>query len=145
MASDEAYLNNLQHPSQVYTNMTEEIQAEQGVPLISFKKRTAKAKSSFRKKAPSPPPVSASASDYTSSDDEGRKIKRRRKNAVITASSATASTTRSDNVGPVLSPPASTPLPVASTTNDATRHSNWYDNDKDTDLSAKSPFGDTKA
>ncbi|KAL1987196.1 hypothetical protein VTN96DRAFT_4528 [Rasamsonia emersonii] len=108
------------------------------VPQFSFKKRSAKAKSTFRKKPDSPPPASDSDSDFTSSDDEeGRRIKRRRKNAAVTASSASnqphardADTTANTTAAPLV------------TTNDATKHSNWHEEEE---LSAKNLLGKTRA
>ncbi|CEJ60066.1 Putative Pre-mRNA-splicing factor cwc24 [Penicillium brasilianum] len=107
------------------------------VPQFGFKKR-AKGKANFRKKPATPPPASDSGSDFTSSDDEeGRRIKRRRKNVAVTASSA-ANVTRRD---PAADQPMSTgPVPL-STSNDATKSANWYDED----LSAKNLLGSTRA
>ncbi|PLB33203.1 U2-type spliceosomal complex subunit CWC24 [Aspergillus candidus] len=105
---------------------------------ITFKKRSAKAKATVRKKE-APPPASDSDSGFTSSDDDqGQRIKRRRKNAAVTASSTTAGATR-----PVENPaPASTaPAPLQST-NDATKQSNWYD---EKELDAKNLLGTTRS
>ncbi|PGH07516.1 hypothetical protein AJ79_06251 [Helicocarpus griseus UAMH5409] len=120
----------------------EEPQTDQPVPQISFKKRSAKAKSSLRKKAPSPPPASDSASDgYSTSDEEGgRTIKRRRKNATVTASSAAQQQQRATSNDDSNSGTAPLPLPQ---TNDATKHSNWFDEDEA--LSAKNLLGNTRA
>lgn len=110
------------------------------VPQFSFKKRSAKAKSSFRKRVASPPPASDSDSDFTSSDDEeGRRIKRRRKNATVTASSTSnaARTKETDTA-------AETTAATLVTTNDATKQSNWYDEGKEDDLSAKNLLGTTR-
>ncbi|OAX81598.1 pre-mRNA-splicing factor cwc24 [Emergomyces africanus] len=115
----------------------EEAQVEQSVPLVSFKKRSSKAKSNFRKRAPSPPPASASTSDsesdHSASDEEGgRTIKRRRKNATVTASSAPTAAQR-QTPGAVVGDSAAaaatagtSPFPLPQT-NDATKHSNWFD------------------
>lgn len=111
-------------------------------PLVSFKKRTAKSKSNLRKKAPSPPPASDSEeSEYSSSDNEGgRQIKRRRKNAAVTASSSKPAHT---GVATEENPTStSTPFPITSS-NDATKQSNWYDEGKEDDLSAKNLLGAT--
>lgn len=117
--------------------MAEEVEAAADVPQVTFKKRSAKAKSSFRKKAASPPPASDSDSSFASSDDEeGRAIKRRRKNAAVTASS-TDNQTRKDASEEATTPSAA-PL-VA--TNDATKHSNWHEEE----LSAKNLLGKTRA
>ncbi|KAJ5702541.1 Pre-mRNA-splicing factor cwc24 [Penicillium malachiteum] len=106
------------------------------VPQFGFKKR-AKGKANFRKKAATPPPASDSGSDFTSSDDEeGRRIKRRRKNVAVTASS-----TNNPKRDPAADQPsAAAPVPLTSS-NDATKSSNWYDED----LSASNLLGSTRA
>ncbi|PLN79809.1 putative CCCH and RING finger protein [Aspergillus taichungensis] len=104
---------------------------------VTFKKRSAKAKATVRKKE-APPPASDSDSGFTSSDDDqGQRIKRRRKNAAVTASSTTAGATR-----PVedAAPASVAPAPLQST-NDATKQSNWYD---ETELDAKNLLGTTR-
>jgi RING finger protein 113A len=113
-------------------------------PQVTFKKRSAKAKTSLRKKAATPPPTGDSDSDFTSSDDdEGRRIKRRRKNATVTASSASnnlAAHRKADDENAVYT--AAAPL-VSS--NDATKQSNWYDEGENNGLSAKELLGKTRA
>ncbi|KAL1956784.1 hypothetical protein VTO42DRAFT_6838 [Malbranchea cinnamomea] len=113
---------------------------DQPIAPITFKKRTAKAKAQFRKKEPSPPPASSdSDSDFTSDEEEGRTIKRRRKNATVTASStATVRREPGEDAKPLERPS----LPTG---NDATKHSNWYDEGKDDELSAKNLLGTTRA
>ncbi|KLJ08742.1 hypothetical protein EMPG_15824 [Blastomyces silverae] len=133
----------------------DETQIEQPAPQISFKKRSTKAKSSFRKKAPSPPPASSSSSgsDFSDSDEEGgRTIKRRRKNATVTASSA-ATGAQGQRTGPrandggensSAAPTTTTPFPLQQT-NDATKQSNWFDEESDEQLlSAKNLLGNTR-
>ncbi|KKK14014.1 CCCH and RING finger protein [Aspergillus rambellii] len=109
------------------------------VPQISFKKRGARGKAQFRKKPETPPPASDADSDFTSSDDEdGHRIKRRRKNTVVSASSAT----NVRRTGPAEDENASASagaLPLTST-NDATKQSNWYDED----LNEKNLLGTTR-
>jgi RING finger protein 113A len=117
--------------------MTEEAQVADNVPQFSFKKRSAKAKANFRKKPEAPPPAPDSDSDFTSSDDdEGRRIKRRRKNTAVTASS-TSKAPRRDTAED--QPAKATAAPLASS-NDATKQSNWYDED----LDAKNLLGTTR-
>ncbi|OJD18193.1 hypothetical protein AJ78_01751 [Emergomyces pasteurianus Ep9510] len=132
---------------------------QQSAPPVSFKKRSAKAKSNFRKKPPSPPPASdsASESDYSASDEEGgRTIKRRRKNATVTASSVTTAA-HPQRPGADVSGSAATaapPLPLP-LTNDATKHSNWFDDEGEGEgrenkshehlLSAKNLLGNTRS
>lgn len=108
---------------------------------VTFKKRSAKAKATVRKKE-APPPRSDSDSDsgFTSDDDDqGQRIKRRRKNAAVTASSTTAGAAARpvENSAPVSAAPA----PLQST-NDATKQSNWYD---EQELDAKNLLGTTRA
>ena len=108
-------------------------------PQFAFKKRASKAKSSFRKKVPSPPPASDSDSDFESFDEEnGHRIKRRRKNAAVTASSA------SNQIRKDEAPTDSTAVAPLLATNDATKQSNWYE-DKGDELSAKNLLGTTRA
>lgn len=140
----------------------DEVQIKQTVPQISFKKRSAKAKSSLRKKAPSPAPTSetTSGSDYSASDEEGgRTIKRRRKNATVTASSADTSGKRHTTVAAVNdgdeNDGSASSFSAAhfahQQTNNATKHSNWFDeeiggDEKDEQLlSAKNLLGNTRS
>lgn len=117
--------------------MTEQIETADAVPQFSFKKRSTKAKANFRKKPDTPPPASESDSDFTSSDDEeGRRVKRRRKNAAVTASSASNATRKKVEDQPAS---AAAPVPLPST-NDATKHSNWYDDE----LNEKNLLGTTR-
>ncbi|KAL4900196.1 Pre-mRNA-splicing factor cwc24 [Aspergillus multicolor] len=106
-------------------------------PPVTFKKRGAK-KANFRKKPESPPPDADSDSSFTSSDDEeGRGIKRRRKNAVVSTSSASVVRRPTAAEEPVT---AAAALPLT-TSNDATKSSNWYDED----LNEKNLLGTTRA
>ncbi|EGD92474.1 pre-mRNA splicing factor cwc24 [Trichophyton tonsurans CBS 112818] len=112
--------------------------AEEQTPAVSFKKRSAKAKSSLRKKAATPPPASDSE-DFTSSDDEqGHRIKRRRKNAGVSASSKTAAASAGRELDS--EKPETTERPALPTTNDATKQSNWYDEE----LDEKNLLGNTR-
>ncbi|OQE40272.1 hypothetical protein PENCOP_c006G08874 [Penicillium coprophilum] len=117
--------------------MAEESEVADAVPQVAFKKRS-KGKANFRKKPATPPPASDSDSDFVSSDDdEGRRIKRRRKNAAVTASS-TANATRKHRAED--EPATAGPAPLTSS-NDATKRSDWYDED----LSEKNLMGTTRA
>lgn len=110
---------------------------------ISFKKRSAKAKSNFRKKAATPPPASDSESGFSSSDDEqGHRIKRRRKTTAVTASSASQPSSRHDVADSASITAGQQSAPTA--TSDATKQSNWYDEGKQDDLSAKNLLGHTR-
>ncbi|RMZ83816.1 hypothetical protein DV738_g1029, partial [Chaetothyriales sp. CBS 135597] len=115
------------------------------VPVISFKKRTAKAKANIIRKREPPPPAhddSDSDSAFTSSeDDEGRQIKRRRKNAGVTASSAA---TTAHVIAPTPSEHA-TPVAALSNKEDATKASNWYDENDEGEKDKQKAAGDTPA
>ncbi|EHK99076.1 putative Pre-mRNA-splicing factor cwc24 [Glarea lozoyensis 74030] len=110
-------------------------------PVAIFKKRTGK--SNFRKRAATPPPASDS-SDYSSSeDDTGRKIKRRKKNTgVITASSRTNIPSTTDLTAPNYVASRSTTI---KSSNDATKQTNWYDENATDALSSKNLLGSTRA
>ncbi|PGH05262.1 pre-mRNA-splicing factor cwc24 [Polytolypa hystricis UAMH7299] len=115
-------------------------EADQTVPQITFKKRSAKSKSNFRRKAPSPQPASASESEYSSSDGEGgRQAKRRRKNGGVTVSSSAAPRREEEPA----TAPSTGPVPFSS--NDATKQSNWYDEGKEDDLSVQNLLGKTRS
>ncbi|MCJ1376497.1 RNA-splicing factor [Loxospora ochrophaea] len=112
--------------------------AESEIPF--FKKRNPK-KSSTRKRSPTPP--SASSSDY-SSDDEGRRIKRRRKTAGVTVSSGANGTigkpTAAELEATKFAADRSTEI---ESTNDATKHSNWFDDSSS--MNAKNLLGSVRA
>ena len=111
------------------------------LPQITFKKRTAKSKPTYRKRAATPPPASDSDSNFTSSEDEeGRQIKRRKKSAGVTASSTTQGGPR------VEAEPTDAVKAVAIShrSDDATKASNWYDEDKDSELGSKNLLGTTR-
>jgi len=114
-------------------------------PVAIFKKRAAKGKSNFRKRAATPPPASDSDSaDYSSSEDEsGHKIKRRKKNTgAITASSKNNSTSASDHTSTIYSADRSATI---KSSNDATKQSNWYDENATDALSSKNLLGTARA
>lgn len=114
-------------------------------PVAIFKKRGAKAKANFRKRPATPPPANSdSDSDYSSSEDEqGRQIKRRKKNTgAVTASSKTNAAPDKDSSATVFSADRNVPI---TDSNDATKHSNWYDESSKGALSAKSLLGSTRA
>ena len=113
-------------------------------PVAIFKKRSAKGKSNFRKRAATPPPASDSDSaDYSSSEDEsGHKIKRRKKNiGAITASSKNNATSSSDLTSTIYSADRSATI---KSSNDATKQSNWYDENATDALSSKNLLGTTR-
>ncbi|TQS32986.1 hypothetical protein Golomagni_06684, partial [Golovinomyces magnicellulatus] len=103
----------------------------------------AKGKANLRKRPATPPPASDSDSDYSSSEDEsGQRVKRRKKTAgVIVSSKALQAGNKDLSVSAHV---ADRNAPISSA-NDATKQSNWYDeNDKDA-LSAKILLGSTRA
>lgn len=113
-------------------------------PVAIFKKRSAKGKANFRKRAATPPAASDSDSDYSSSEDEsGRKIKRRKKNTgIITASSKNNTNSNSDLTATVYTADRNTTI---KSSNDATKQSNWYDENATDALSSKNLLGSTRA
>lgn len=112
-------------------------------PVAMFKKRGAKGKANLRKRAATPPPANSdSDSDMSSSEDEsGQRVKRRKKTAAVTASSKTAG----DKNNEALSTTAFTADRSGITnSNDATKHSNWYDEEADGAMSAKNLLGTSR-
>ncbi len=116
-------------------------QSEQGQSL--FKKRSAK-KSTIRKRPATPPSTLESGSEYSTSDDgEGRSIKRRRKNGGVTVSSRGGKTNTSDGVEATKF--AADRSAQIEPTNDATKQSNWFDENGRDNMSAKSLLGTTRS
>ncbi|EEP82449.1 conserved hypothetical protein [Uncinocarpus reesii 1704] len=102
-------------------------------PIVSFKKRRPRQKENIRKRPASPEKTSShSDGDSSSSEDisrQGHRVKRRQHNTVVTA--ASTSETNSKANAELLSTASQAsnrkvPLPA---TNDATKASNWYDED----------------
>lgn len=104
-------------------------EAPAATPVAVFKKRGAKAKANIRKRPATPPPANSdSDGDFTSDeDDAGQRVKRRKNNAAVKASSKTTAT---GGGGPSRDTvfEADRSVPITST-NDATKQSNWYDED----------------
>jgi RING finger protein 113A len=115
-------------------------------PVTLFKKRGAKGKANLRKRPVTPPPAqSDSDSDLSSSEDEaGRRIKRRKKNtgAVTATSRGAASVASKDLSATVFAADRSVPI---TSVNDATKQSNWYDEDARDAMSSKNLLGTTRA
>ncbi|KAL8692815.1 MAG: hypothetical protein Q9218_002230 [Villophora microphyllina] len=114
-----------------------------------FRKRGPKKTSALRKRPATPPPPSDSdTSGYSSaSGNEGNtsRIKRRRKNAAITASSTTISKpTLSDNISSTTTQYTGDRSTQIQENNDATKHSNWYENSTENNTSAKNLLGTTR-
>ncbi|OAL30668.1 hypothetical protein AYO20_08630 [Fonsecaea nubica] len=103
----------------------EDPQVAAEAPQVTFKKRNPKLKSTIRKRAATPPPDDESDSGFSSfEDEEGRQVKRRRKHIGVTASSKTdqprEKPTEEISAAPVV---------AATNKDDATKASNWYDED----------------
>lgn len=119
--------------------------AEAGsAPVALFKKRGAKGKANLRKRPATPPPAASdSDSDYSSSEDEaGQRVKRRKKTAVVTAAARGAAPSNQDGGSAVFTADRSVPI---ADSNDATKQSNWYDENAKDALSAKNLLGSARA
>ncbi|KOS22336.1 Pre-mRNA-splicing factor cwc24 [Escovopsis weberi] len=114
-------------------------------PVAIFKRRGAKGKANLRKRPATPPPAdSDSDSAYSSSEDEsGQRVKRRKTKAVVTATSKGGAPGGHEPSG-AAAHAADRSVPIASS-NDATKQSNWYDEDAKDALSAKSLLGSTRS
>lgn len=111
-------------------------------PVAIFKKRSAKGKSNFRKRAATPPPA-GSDSDYSSSEDEsGHKIKRRKKNTgAVTVSSKDIATSTAELTSTKYTADRNATI---KSSNDATKQSNWYDENATDALSTRNLLGTTR-
>jgi RING finger protein 113A len=124
-------------------DIMEPSEASAAAPVAVFKKRGAKGKANFRKRPATPPADDSDSSAYSSSEDEaGHKIKRRKKNTgAITVSSKASgpSTTELTSTKYVADRSGITSV------NDATKQSNWYDEEATDALSSKNLLGSTRA
>lgn len=113
-------------------------------PVALFKKRGAKGKANIRKRPATPPPANSdSDSDFSSSEDEsGQRVKRQKRTGAITASSRDISTGTKDLKATIFTANRNVPI---SDSNDATKQSNWYDEDAKDALSAKNLLGSSKS
>jgi len=111
-------------------------------PVAIFKKRPAKGKGNFRKRAATPP--EASDSDYSSSEDEsGRKVKRRKKNTgAVIASSKNNATSNTEHTPIIYTAERNAAI---KSSNDATKSTTWYDENADGALSSKNLLGTTRS
>lgn len=109
-------------------------------PVAVFKRRGAKGKANIRKRPATPPPANSdSDSEYSSSEDEaGHRIKRRKKMATVTASSKNAPARNQDLPATTFTADRSAPI---SSGNDATKASNWFDENSQDVMSAKGLLG----
>lgn len=114
-------------------------------PVTMFKKRGTKGKANIRKRPTTPPPVNSdSDSDYSSSEDEsGRRLKRRKRTAVVTASSKTASAGAGDR--DISATVYTADRSGITNSNDATKQTNWYDEEAEGAMSAKNLLGSTRS
>ena len=93
-------------------------------PIITFKKRNAKAKGNIRGRPPSPV-QSSSDDDYYSENDARHRVKRRKKNVgAVVASTTNIKSSDKDLPATVFKADRNTAIANA---NDATKRSNWYD------------------
>ena len=114
------------------------------VPIAIFKKRTIKAKSNIRKRPTSPPAQAQSDAEesYSSEDDAGHRVKRRKKGGVTVSSSTGHRAGGKELNAAEYTADANAVIDV---TNDATRHSNWYDETAKDALSSKKLLGSSKS
>ncbi|KAK4125093.1 hypothetical protein N657DRAFT_643905 [Parathielavia appendiculata] len=120
-------------------------------PVAVFKKRGAKGKANLRKRPATPPPADDSdGSDFSSSEDEaGQRIKRRKRNtgAVAASSKDTAAESgaaKTDDLAATIFE-ADRNISLDRGKREATKQSNWYDEDADGALSARNLLGSTRA
>jgi RING finger protein 113A len=109
-------------------------------PVAIFKKRGDKTKANIRKREPTPPQAgnSDSDSDFSSSeDDAGHRVKRRRKNTAIVAASSKENVTKGRNWA-VEAAEVDRAVPITDS-NDATKHTNWFDKDDEDKSNASKP------
>ncbi|KAL1853544.1 hypothetical protein VTK73DRAFT_9003 [Phialemonium thermophilum] len=105
---------------------------------VTFKKRSAKRTGNIRKRPETPSPAASDdSSGYSSSEDAshpGQRIKRRRKNTGAVTASSAADSKSEDLFAPSFKADPNAPI---TSTNDATKHSNWYEEDAKTKGPAK--------
>lgn len=105
--------------------------------IVTFKKKGAKAKGNIRKRPATPAPSqSDDSSDYSSSENEsGHRIKRRKKNTgVVTASSANNKSSDKELSATIFTADRNATI---TSTNDATKQNNWFNEDSKDVLSSK--------
>ncbi|CAD6501833.1 BgTH12-02079 [Blumeria graminis f. sp. triticale] len=113
----------------------QEVQSLPKKPPAIFKKRNAAGKAKFRKRAVSQPPSSSNSDDSSSEDEAGKKIKRRKHiSSSITASSGAIVYSTPDLEPTRFNADRSTTI---KSSNDATKSSNWYEQNKNDAVSSK--------
>lgn len=117
-------------------------QPEPAAPVPIFKKRGAKGKANIRKRPATPPPADSDDSNASSSeDDAGQRIKRAKKNNAAPTKGATASSkTNTNDISRQTIFSADRDRALDSY-NDATKQTNWFDEGKPDDLSARNLLG----
>ncbi|KAI5777688.1 hypothetical protein EDC01DRAFT_719698 [Geopyxis carbonaria] len=128
---------------------TIELPAADAVPPVTFFKRTARSKTSLRKRAPTPPPAAASSdddSDYSSSDERAapgtgaaRPLKKRKTGVTLTASSSSAASKDKEGLAAATVYGAASRTMVSDTAAEATKKVDWYDEDALLGRSKKQP------
>ncbi|KAL2136844.1 hypothetical protein VTI74DRAFT_1058 [Chaetomium olivicolor] len=119
-------------------------------PVAIFKKRGAKGKANLRKRPATPPAANDSDdSDFSSSEDEaGQRIKRRKRHTGAVVASSKDSTTAPGAAANDLSATvfeADRNASLDSGKHEATKQSNWFDEDADDALSSRNLLGSTRA
>lgn len=125
---------------------------EATAPVAVFKRRGAKAKANIRKRAATQPGATGAdgsdGSDSSSSEDEtGQRVKRRKRGddgAGMTSSSTSGAGGRGGDELSATVFRADRSVPITDS-NDATKQSNWFDEDAADALSAKTLLGSTRA
>ena len=109
--------------------------------FITFKKRSATARGKVRERPAAAPPLQTDESFPSSADESGHRIKQRKKNTGVEAtSSMNNKSSNKDLFAIVFTADRDAPL---TGTNDATKQSNWFDEDlKDAPIKS---FGPIKA
>ncbi|KZZ95325.1 pre-mRNA splicing factor cwc24 [Moelleriella libera RCEF 2490] len=108
-------------------------------PVALFKKRGNKSKATIRKRPATPPPANDDSDDFSSSEDEsGQRVKRRKKSGAITATSK--SLPNGTEGLKATSYRANRDVPITDS-NDATKQSNWFDENAKDALSKKNLLG----
>ncbi len=115
--------------------------ADTEAPIVKFKKRGAKA--APRKVAPPRRSESASSSSSEGEGEDGRVVKKRRLNGNILKASTADQKRTSSFEGTTLYAADRSAVIEAST--DATKQSNWYEENDDAELSSKNLLGSTRS
>ena len=109
--------------------------------FVTFKKRNATARGKIRERPTTAPPLQIDDSSASSADESGHRIKQRKMNiGVVATSSVNNKSSNIDHLATVFKADRNAPLIG---TNDATKQSNWFDEDlKDAPIKS---FGPIKA